>query len=234
MRKPDYEAPGVKLYLGDCLEVLPELSGVDAVVTDPPYGVGFKYASHNDTSKGYGEFIWRCISLAENASRPGAFIGVWQAAKNVRFFSDWFPRQWKLLVAAKSFAQILPGPTWPAYEPIVCWWKDGGTPEAFGKCRRDFMVADTNPSTKRRRGDIVEGHPCPRPLSHVEWVVSTWCPPSAGVLDPFMGSGTTGVACIRTGRNFVGIEIEPRYFDIAVKRIEAELARQPLLAGGAA
>ena len=67
------------------------------------------------------------------------------------------------------------------------------------------------------------GHPCPRSLLHVRWLVDWWG--SGVVLDPFMGSGTTGVACARLGRKFIGIEIEPKYFDIACKRIEAAYAQ---------
>lgn len=72
------------------------------------------------------------------------------------------------------------------------------------------------------------GHPCSRALIHQEWLVNWFSDPGEVVCDPFMGSATVGVACVRTGRKFIGIEIEPKYFEIAVKRIEAELNRAPL------
>lgn len=64
------------------------------------------------------------------------------------------------------------------------------------------------------------GHPCPRPLGQVQHIVEQWAPPDGVALDPFMGSGTTGVACLLTGRRFVGIEIDPGYFEVARQRIE--------------
>jgi len=70
-------------------------------------------------------------------------------------------------------------------------------------------------------------HPTQKPVAVMEWSLG-FVPKADTILDPFMGSGTTGVACIRTGRRFIGIEIDPRYFDIAVRRIEAELSRMPL------
>lgn len=78
-----------------------------------------------------------------------------------------------------------------------------------------------------RKGGEDRFHPTQKPLGVIEWCL-THLPNSDIVLDPFMGSGTTGVACVRTGRKFIGIEKEPKYFDIAVKRIEAELNRAPL------
>lgn len=71
-------------------------------------------------------------------------------------------------------------------------------------------------------------HPCIRQRQHTEWLVVKWSDDSETILDPFMGSGTTGVASVRTGRRFIGIEKEPKYFDIVVARIEAELTRMPL------
>ena len=68
-------------------------------------------------------------------------------------------------------------------------------------------------------------HPCPRPLGQVQHIIEQWVRPGAIVLDPFMGSGTTGVACVKTGRNFIGIEIDPDYYAIAEKRI-AEAQQQ--------
>ena len=220
------------LILGDCLEVLPTLTtgSVDAVVTDPPYGVGFKYESHKDCEDGYGEFLWKAVEFAERTACDGSPVMVWQAAKNARFFHEWFPREWRLLIAAKNFAQVLPGPTWPSYEPVVTWWK-GGNGKSFGTCNRDYFLADTTPSGRKRRGELVNGHPCPRPIQHAEWLVGTWTSPHGTVLDPFMGSGTTGVACIRTGRKFIGIEQEPKYFEIAKRRITEDYESQALLAG---
>ncbi|MCC6797684.1 MAG: site-specific DNA-methyltransferase [Candidatus Hydrogenedentes bacterium] len=73
------------------------------------------------------------------------------------------------------------------------------------------------------------GHPVPKPIGWMQWLVALTTRPAETILDPFMGSGTTGVACVRLGRKFIGIEIEPKYFDIAVRRIEAAMDETSLL-----
>ena len=80
------------LYLGDCRDVLPTLGKVDAVVTDPPYGVGLKYASHDDAPDsyegGYGLWLWERLEVAEALLRPGSPVFVWQAGRNLRRFNE--------------------------------------------------------------------------------------------------------------------------------------------------
>jgi site-specific DNA-methyltransferase (adenine-specific) len=210
-----------KLYLGDCLEVLrsmPECFRVDALMTDPPYGIGFKYASHNDTPDGYGEWLWEVITEAERRCNPGSPVFVFQAMKNAKFFSVWFQREWRIYAACKNFVQMRPTPMQYAFDPVVCWWTEGEAWSA-GTSTRDFYVADTA-GVISNRSNSEKGHPCPRPLGQMVQMVGQWARPDGTVIDPFMGSGTTGVACAQLGRKFVGIEIETKYFDIACQRIE--------------
>lgn len=214
------------LYHGDCLAILPHLGKVDAVVTDPPYGIGFKYNQHDDCPDGYGEWLWRVIEQAESLCPAGAPVFVWQAMKNVTNFSQWFPRQWRLFAACKNFVQIRPTSMQYSYDPVVVWWKPGAKPWAAGTASRDFHVADTSPSSRVKNGDVVVGHPCPRPILQVKHCIEQWVSPDSTVLDPFTGSGTTGVACIKTGRRFIGIEIDEKYCEIAANRLrkaEAEV-----------
>ena len=206
------------LYLGDCLEILSKLGKIDAVVTDPPFGIRFKYESHDDTPEGYGEWLWSVLAEAEQHCAGGSPIFVWQAMPNVRRFANWFPREWRLFAAAKNFVQMRPTAMQYAYDPVVVWWTPGKV-WAAGTRSRDFHVANTAPVIATPE-NIEKGHPCPRPLDQVWRVIDQWVRPETTCLDPFMGSGTTGVACARLGRKFIGIEIEPKYFDIACKRIE--------------
>ena len=221
----------VTLYLADCRDILPTLGKVDAVVTDPPYGVGFKYASHDDRPEayqgGYGAWLWGVLEKCEDLLPDGAPIFVWQASLNVRQFSNWFPRNWRLFCAAKNFVQMRPIAMQYAYDPVVVWWKSDGKGWSAGTASRDWHIANTAPVVATPN-NIEKGHPCPRPVDQIAHVVRQWVPPDSTVLDPFMGSGTTGVACVQLGRKFIGIELEPRYFDIACRRISDELKRPRL------
>lgn len=211
----------VTLYNADCLDILKTLpdGSVDAVVTDPPYGIGFKYATHDDTPDGYGEWLWSVLQEAERLCKPGSPVFVWQSMLNVRQFSEWFPREWRIFAACKNFVQMRPIAMQYAFDPVLVWWTDGER-WAAKTASRDYHVANTNPSSRKRgTPNYVEGHPCPRPLDQVTHILEQWARPGGTVLDCFMGSGTTGVACVQTGRNFIGVEIDPGYFAIAEKRI---------------
>ena len=219
----------VTLYHGDCLDILPTLAdrSVDAVVTDPPYGIGFQYESHDDTPDGYGEWLWSVLELAEQKCVSGAPVFVWQAMLNVRRFAEWFPRDWRIFAAAKNWVQMRPTAMQYSFDPVIVWWVGDEKPYSEGTLSRDFHIANTSPSSHTGLNDV-KGHPCPRPLAQVTHIVNQWVRPGGTVLDCFMGSGTTGVACVKTGRRFIGIEIEEKYFRIAEKRI-AEAQMQPLL-----
>jgi site-specific DNA-methyltransferase (adenine-specific) len=215
--------PTVTLHLGDCLEILKgiEPGSVDAVVSDPPYGM------ENDTNsrrfsggglghRGYGQGKdWGLVIAGDDAPfDPSPWLD--------------FPRL--LLFGANHFGQRLPVGTtlvWikkhePAFgsflsDAEIAWMKGGHGVY----CRRDV----SHNSIQGQRS-----HPNQKPVS-----VMLWCfeklklTPGMTVLDPYMGSGTTGVAAVRAGLNFIGCEIDPGYFAIAQKRIAAEQAKTPLL-----
>ena len=220
--------PTVELILGDCLEVMRDMpdKSVDAVITDPPYGINFKYNSHDDTSEGYGKWIWDVIELAESKCNPGSPVFVFQAMPNVRKFTKWFPRDWRIFAAIKNFVQMRPTAMQYSYDPVLVWWTEGER-YSEGTLSRDWFIGDTSPSSHRGLNNV-EGHPCPRPLNQIRHIINQWVRPDGVALDPFMGSGTTGVACVQTGRNFIGIEIDESYFKIAERRIK-EAQMQPRL-----
>lgn len=189
------------LYLGDCLDVLPTLAPVDAVVTDPPYGCGFEYASYDDTRENFERLIDAAIpmmrALAKFVVMPAGRLLALRRLYEVHN-PDW-------LIA---WVKGSPGTRSPigfnSWEPHPCW---GKPPIAMHDC---FQT---------RCGFEIEGHPCPKPEAWATWLVERAALDGETVLDPFMGSGTTGVACVRTGRKFIGIEIDAGYFDIACRRI---------------
>ena len=210
----------ITLHLGDCLEYMKDLpyKSIDAVVTDPPYGINFKYESLEDSSEDYGKWLWSIIELAESKCKPGSPIFIYQAMPNIRKFTDWFPRNWRMFAACKNFVQIRPIAMQYSFDPVIVWWTEGDK-YSEGSLSRDWHVGNTSPSAFIGL-NYAKGHPCPRPLDQMTHIVNQWVRPGGIVFDPFMGSGTTGVACVQTGRKFIGIEIEPKYFEIAQKRIE--------------
>lgn len=227
--------PDTRLHCGDCLDFLRTLpdGSVDAVVTDPPYGIGFKYDAGREvanTPETYWRWLRPIYSEALRCVRPGGFVAVWQAALNFRHFWDWFGDDIRIYAACKNFVQLRKTPINYGFDPVVMRYMPG-TPLRPAKPSRsvDFFVANTAgiiSDTSRPE----KGHPCPRPLDAVTQVVANFTVPEGTVLDPFTGSGTTGVACVNTGRNFIGCEIDPGYFTIAERRIaQAKAARAELL-----
>ena len=194
------------LYRGDCMDVLPTLPKVDAVITDPPYGINEnhkKVASRGKlaAARDYGEFDW------DKAPPDSSLI------EAIRSSSQW---------------QAFFGGNYFELPPTSCWlvWDKLNGDNDFADCE----LAWTNwPKAVRRlqwrwNGMIRQGnedrfHPTQKPLAVMKWVIEL-CPKADQILDPFMGSGTTGVAAVQMGRRFIGIEREPKYFDIACKRIE--------------
>jgi DNA modification methylase len=222
-------AEGVTCILGDCRDVLPTLGKVDAVVTDPPYGIGFKYESHVDSSDSYPGFLWPIIEAAEALVVEGGPIFVWQAQKWMLRFGEIFPRKWRVMIAAKNFVQMRDTAMQYAYDPVVVWWKPGAKPwrpeSGSTYVTRDWYVSDIA-SAVSDTTRLEKQHPCPRQDDVCKFIVANWIPRDRIILDPFMGSGTTGVAAVKLGRQFIGIEIEPKYFDIACRRI-SETLKQP-------
>jgi DNA modification methylase len=209
------------LYLGDCRDILPMLGKVDAVVTDPPYGIGFRYASHKDKPEEYADII-RPLSR--------------------------FPRA--VLQYPEEIMRYMV-PMWRAPDDVLTWVCNSNLPRqtrlwGFWLCKPDWAadpqppknnVAKVNQSRPVRSydwiySDLVKGnamektdHPCQLPLEVARKPIAL-LPNARTILDPFMGSGTTGVAAVQMGRDFIGIDLDPDYFAIACKRIE-DAQRQP-------
>lgn len=194
---------GQRLILGDCLEVMPELGPVDAVVTDPPYGIGIGRQSRGK---------WASAAL-------GA--------------SEWDDKR-----ADVSWIGSAPAIIWggnyfdlPPSRAFLVWDKGAGfRGRDFAECEMAWCSFDANARVfsydPLARGDYRgKQHPTQKPVALMEWCLG-FLPDAETTLDPFMGSGTTLVACQKLGRHGVGIEIDPGYFDVACRRVE-EAARQP-------
>lgn len=206
-----------RLILGDSREVLPTLDDVDSIVTDPPYGVGFTGSSTKhgrDDSNGYLSFDDTAENVAdvvvpivrECIERFGRVV----MTPGLRcMFKYPEPRS----VGSIFYPSGANAGPWGfvCSQPIFYYGADPYL--AAGKGSRPNGFSTTEPAE-------ANGHPCPKPLGQMRWLVNRASMPGDTILDPFMGSGTTGVACAQMGRSFIGIEIEPKYFDIACRRIE--------------
>jgi DNA modification methylase len=191
-------ADGVRLICGDCMEALTTLGAFDAVVTDPPYGVGF---AEWDGSAPM-EWLPICRNLATSVYVTTGIKNAFEWERPVWIASYSFPKGHKRAAGGGI----------NAWEPVLIYGKN-----TLPLDHKQFAP---------RPSDIVDGHPCPKPLEPFKWIIRTATSSGASILDPFMGSGTTGVAAVKLGRRFTGIEIEPSYFDIACRRI-SEALKQP-------
>lgn len=195
------------LYLGDCMDILPTLPKVDAVITDPPFGVGNFVQS---TGKLMGRGAGRGVPVEWNEAPPPP-----------DFFS---------LIRDKSRHRIVWGANF-----FNCF-EDRGGAIIWDKAQAmpNFSKADIASCTHFQKTEIVRipwtnftvkhravtEHPCERPPELYAWCIAYIPKPIDTVLDPYLGSGSCGVAAIQQGKAFIGIEREPKYFDIACRRIE--------------
>lgn len=198
------EIGDARLICADCRDVLPTLDGVDAVVTDPPYGIGADKAA----AKNEGKWGWKFHGHTDwdfERPEPEIFEAI------LSFGSE------HVIWGGNYFTDLLP--------PTMRWL-------VWDKGQRDFSLADCEfawvsqwkaarifnyPRAKALADN--KQHPTQKPVALMEWCIGMLSSPQT-ILDPFMGSGTTGVAAVQMGRKFIGIEREPKYFDIACKRIE--------------
>lgn len=207
------------LYLGDCREILPTLGKVDAVVTDPPYGIGVDRAMAKQSGTQYG----RAAAPKSTYSASG-----WDDAAPDSGTIN-------LLLAAAPY-QIIFGGNYFELPPTRCWliWdKENGT-NTFADCELAWTNLD-KPVRRlswmwngmlRRGGESRDGHPTQKPLEVMRWCIGHLPGRRMTILDPFMGSGTTGMAAISLGHKFIGIEAELGYFEMACRRIR-ETANRP-------
>lgn len=223
-------ADDVILYHGDCLNVIPKITQkINGIIADPPFCLNFKYNSHDDSPEfykkhgGYGKWLMSRLETAEALCTPGSPVFVWQGAPNFKYFAEWFKRDWRVFVAAKNFVQMRKITMQWSFDPILVWWTPSENEVWSAKTNsRDFFMVNTA-GTISNKENMEKEHPCPRQTNLVVHLVDQWCKPGSTIIDPFMGGGTTGVAAVIMGRGFIGIESDPQYFELAVRRISHEL-----------
>lgn len=223
--KVEHLAEGITLYLADCREVLPTLNGIDAVVTDPPY---FLPAVHYNTRKEFPRsltdlgilehYFAGFFAETQAALAPGGVAYVFCDGQSYpafyatayRHFRKLRPLVWDKVVAFNGY-------TWRHQHELILFAETS-----------DALAVPTGD------GDIVRcaavkvddrDHPAEKPPELIERLIVKSVARGGLVCDPFMGSAPAGVACVRTGTRFVGIERDPTYFDVACRRIEEAAAR---------
>lgn len=204
-----------RLILGDCRDILPTLPKVDAVVTDPPYGIGFAaQPTRCQRANGMKARDW-------DDEAPHDVIDALRAMQQQGCCRE-------LVIWGGNYFSLPPSRGW------LVWSKSGNAP-SMADLEMAWTSKDMNArafeksvkSASLEKNLQAQAHPSQKPVALMEWCLGFF-PDAKTILDPFMGSGTTGVACVNLGRSFIGIEREPTYFDIACRRIE-EAYRQPRL-----
>lgn len=240
----------IKLYNGDCLEILDDLIAdgvkVDAVITDPPYGVGFKNDFYDDSYESVmaklPEWFEQWYRILQNDSYLYLFVGV----KTLHRWIDEGIKagfNYKNIIATRSFnnGSITPKNSFGfQFQPIIVFSKGKGKPynevdffptskEWFNDKRNknpkpftyqytNFIPTNITYATEKR--STVSIHPNEKSIKLLKFLIEISTNECDTVLDSFMGSGTTGIACKESNRNFIGIEIDTKYFNVASERIE--------------
>ena len=219
-----------RLILGDCLKVMPLLGRFDAVVTDPPYGVGLvqktsRYAT-GDAVKAYADdeesIIPLVVAAVEQAVQMAKRVIVTPGVRLLTFY----PRPVSIGTIFSPGAGGRDSWGFGCNNPILYYGKCPYLATGKGSRPNSFASNAANPYSEGR----VDGHPCPKPLAWMEWLVARASPfEGETILDPFMGSGTTLVACQRMGRHGTGVELDEEYWRIACERVHKAWQQPDLL-----
>jgi len=238
----------VTLYLGDCREVLPELNGVDVVISDPPYG----------TTAAKWDSVDGLVDVLKNY--PSVAFSVEPTASSLRTSLPW-RYDWKWIKSKPSGAMFSEHQPMRMIELVMVFGKVKYNPQkrrrsdselkqlskrsvntvgseitggAFGRSGNREDNAESFPVDALFYDNVFNraldktAHPSQKPVELMGYLVQTHSDEGSTILDPYMGSGTTGIACIRTGRKFIGIEKDPEHYATALNRIQKELAQGDL------
>ena len=199
---------GFDLYLGDCLSVLPEIELVDAIITDPPYGL----AGANTDKNNYESFE-DSPDVVKNLVTSVIASNVWTRLIMTPGQKMMFSYPEPTAVGAFYYPAGTGSCSWGfvGWQPIFYYGKDPVLQDGKGRAMNSFESTE--------QADKYYDHPCPKPINTWTKLVARATRENEIVLDPFMGTGTTGVSCVKTNRRFIGIEIERKYFDMACERI---------------
>ena len=193
------------LYLGDCLEILPTLRKVDAVITDPPYGINVS------TRVNYPDV--QAWDVTRPDITPLLNVGRFRLFWGGQYYADKLPIHGGWIAWCKRPIDINFHNDNSTYATVELAWRN------WGKAK--FYVHTWDGGMRAGAAENREFcHPSQKPVELMRWCIRQLPAEAETILDPFAGSGTTGVACMNLGRKFIGIEISEKYFEIACERIE--------------
>jgi len=208
-----------ELWHGDALEVLPLLPAVDAVITDPPFNAGKAIANDNLDPKAWRAFCNRLALALWTNGAPNVLVETGKDDATMRQeLERWLP--YRYAVALNYTNSMRNGAVGYANFGLVYWFGEGKCHERYMD-RLDAALISTKDEFT---------HPTPKMVPHYARLVAMFSQKGGTVLDPFAGSGTTGVAAVQSGRRFIGIELAREHFDTACERIERAQAQGTLLA----
>ena len=210
MTEPYYSDELVTLYHGDCRDVVADLPSGASVVTDSPYGVGLAYDEHDDSEENLRDLIGALAPILLNGDSHGVFTGV-------QNFSLWPRPRWTLCWIEPAGTRSGPW-GFSTWQPIAAYGPDPFLATGRGRRPDTFRTAATSAKNEKALHGTGD-HPCPKPISVMTWAVERITLPTATVVDPFAGSGSTLVAAKRLGRKAIGVELSERYCEIAAKRL---------------
>lgn len=211
MSRVEHLSDSITLHLADCRDILPTLGKVDAMLTDPPNGLGEKWRGGRPQTRTEWKLNDGGAELAWDASTADILH---EATSHASDAIIWDGHDYDLP----------PRRGWLIRDKIVRNFTSGHVELAWTTLDQPTRAFNYANAQLASEGKL---HPTQKPVPLMEWCLG-FLPAAQTILDPFMGAGSTGVACVRLGRAFIGIEIEPKYFDIACRRIADELKSPPL------
>ena len=226
----------IKLYHGDCLEIVDKLMKqevkVDSIITDPPYNISRANNFHTMGRAGidFGEWdkdfdLTSWIATCEPLLKKGG---------NIVIFNDWKNMSHIVESLENNGFEIKDLIRWKKTNPmprnrdrrfitdyeVAVWAVKKGSKWTFNRLSDTYERPEIVCGVTSKSEKINGGHPTQKPIEVMEWLINRLTNEGDFVLDPFMGSGSTGVACMNTNRKFIGVELDENYFNIAKNRIE--------------
>ncbi len=207
------------LYLGDCMSIMPTLGRVELIITDPPYGIGLDVIYRHGTHKTIIHDVkeWNDCRPSDECFEQMRALSDNQIIWGCNYFYPMIPEEGRI-IHDKGFRLDGTKLKYSEADIASCSMQKRVTVFTY---RWGGNVQGQSINWKNI-GPDARAHPTQKPIALMEYCIKNYSDESHTILDPFMGSGTTGVACVNLGRKFIGIEIEPKYFDIACKRIDQE------------